>query len=195
MFISTADQPLPAHELRADDQALGIDVARAWYVLLIEPQHERIAAAHLIGRGLKAYFPTVPCLTTRGLRRLKITVHRPMMPGYLFVHLNFFADQTRLRYIPHAPGIHSFLRIGERYAVVPDADMARAEKIAEELAKPKPVQSMWSVGEVVRIDSGPFCGLRATIMGLYSKDRIRVEIPFKASVIPVELDAANLDKL
>lgn len=172
-----------------------VNASRAWYALLVAPQHESIAAAHLTGRRFKTYFPTVPACTTRGLRRAKVTVHQPMMRGYVFIRLDFRADGDRLHHIMATPGVHRFLRMGDRLAVISDQDMRRVENIARELAKPKPVQSIWSVGEVVRVSDGVFSGINAVITDIVSQDRIKVEIPLLGQAVPITLDSAILEKL
>lgn len=180
------------HDLRGQDAP---PAERAWYVLLVAPQHESTATAHLIGRRFRAYFPTVPSKTTRGLRRAKVIVHRPMMRGYVFIRLNFRADADRLHHIAAVPGVHRFMRINDRLAVVPDHEMRRVERIAEELAKPKPVQSIWDVGEVVRVSDGVFSGINAVITDIVSQERIKVEIPLLGQAVPTILDSAVLEKL
>jgi transcription antitermination factor NusG len=170
----------------------GLD-ERRWYILLIEPQQEVRSYTCLKSYGLKVYLPLIPCLTTRGVRRTKVTVYRPMMRGYLFVDEGSLAEG--MMHIERMPAVHRFLQIGSRYATVPNGQMERVRHIEQELAKPKPFQSIWDVGEVVRINDGAFWGLSATIVDLANGERIRVEVSLLGRSVPMTVDSDILDKL
>lgn len=171
------------------------DGQRLWYVLLIEPQHEAKVAAHLTAHRLKVYMPTIARITTRGVRRTKVAVLDPLLRGYLFAHLNFTLDRRGLRHLKTAPGVHRFLQLDDTYATVPDYEMQRLQMNEEELAKPKPFQSIWSIGEVVRVTDGPFWGLNVTITGLVSSDRITVDVHLLGRAVPTTLDSDDIEKL
>lgn len=163
-----------------------------WLVLLIEPQQEVRVHVCLKSYQIRNYLPLLPHVTTRGIRRTKVTVYRPMMRGYLFVHEETVEE---LPYLNRPLPIHGFLRFGDQLARVADKDVRRVQNAEEELAKPKPIQSIWSVGEVVRITDGPFTGLNATITDLATGDRIRVDLPFMKRAVPMSLGADQLEKL
>jgi transcription antitermination factor NusG len=55
------------------------------HVLLIDPQHEKLAASHLTGRGIACYLPLEPAYRTRGHRRRPVKTMVPIFRGYLFV--------------------------------------------------------------------------------------------------------------
>jgi transcription antitermination factor NusG len=88
-----------------------------WYVLQILPAHERIAAAHLIGRRFGIFLPEVEeRRTTRGRRR---RVLLPMFPGYVFVFA-WLAPRNYDR-IRSCPGVFDFLCVKQAPAVISDA--------------------------------------------------------------------------
>lgn len=163
-----------------------------WLVLIVEPQQEVRTHVTLKSYQLRTYLPLVPFTTTRGVRRTKVTVYRPMMRGYLFVHEQAVEDLLLLnRPLP----IHGFLKFDDRAARVADSDLRKVQNIEEELAKPKPIQSIWDVGEIVRIIEGPFTGFNATITDLANATRIRVDVPFMKRAVPMTVDADHLEKL
>jgi transcription antitermination factor NusG len=57
--------------------------AAHWYVVVASPAHERIAAAHLAGRGFGTYLPEFDRMeVVRGKKRIRRV---PVFPGYLFL--------------------------------------------------------------------------------------------------------------
>src|SRR6185312_4597178 len=96
------------------------DDDRAWYVLRIGGNREgrvrhffsptdaeieeaaaisRQLAAHLIGRRFKVYIPMERKKVTRGIKRTKVIIERPLFIGYGFIRLNWDLDQERLHHI------------------------------------------------------------------------------------------------
>jgi transcription antitermination factor NusG len=172
---------------------VGEPPGREWYVLLIEPQQEVKVYTQLKSYQLNVYLPLVPHVTTRGVRRTKVPVFRPMMRGYLFV--DAASLDAGMAHIERQPAIHRFLQFGDSYATVADAVIDRVRHIEQELARPKTVQSIWSVDEVVRISDGPFAGLNATITDLANGRRIRVDIALMRRAVSTTMDASQLEKL
>lgn len=169
-------------------------VDRVFLILLIEPQQEVRVAETLKSYRIGHYLPLVPHVTTRGVRRVKVTVYRPMMRGYLFVD-EASCEELELLNMQRRLPIHGFLRFGTQHAIVSQDALRKIGDVEQELAKPKPIQSIWDVGEVVRINEGPFMGFNATITDLANGDRITVEVPFMKRAVPTSLDSAHLDKL
>jgi transcriptional antiterminator NusG len=181
---------------------------RQWFVLQCEPQRERTAAAHLIGRRFKVFLPTETKRQSRsvhtafGTRKIKVNVTKPIFPGYLFARLNFQADQARLKFIHNAPGIragiHSFLCVNERPAVIADQVMAAVEKCSEECSKPKKAEASFKVGQGVKVVDGPFASFEARvtqIMKLEPEERITALVDIFGRETPVEFDASQLRSL
>lgn len=175
-----------------------VEPERNWFILLTEPQMERKAAAHLIGRRFKVYLPEELVWTTRGVRRRKVEIRRPMFRGYLFIRLGFIADGDRWSVVTSVPGVHKFMRTGDDYAIVPDSIMQKVAGVEEELLKPKPVRgpsAIFSPGETVRISDGPFSGFQAQIESLDDSKRITILLPFLGRASRTQILAEELEKL
>lgn len=168
---------------------------RRWYVLRCEPQQERSAAGHLIGRRFKTYLPEIPRWTTRGVRRKKVQVMVPMFPGYLFVRLGPVSDRGRWGEAASTPGIHSFMRLDDSYAIVSDNDMKRVLEVEQGERKPKEKARPYARGETIRIGEGPFTGFNAQIIRLEEQDRITVLLNLLGRATPVSLESSQIEKL
>lgn len=200
------DLTMPLNYTRFEDiqtsvrqQHVVADQERQIFVLSIEPQMERKAAAHLIARGIqKALVPEMLKRTTRGAQRIKVDIRRPIFPGYVFILFSFALDSSRRRHIETAPGVHKFLRLGDDYAILPIPVMARILDIEEELLKPKKVSgpsAIFSPGEQVRVAEGPFTGLNAEIEELDDDQRISILLPLLGRMSKIHIEAEHLEKL
>lgn len=169
-----------------------------WYVLLCHPMEERGAAAHLTGRRFKVYLPTIPRITTRGVRRCKSIIQWPMFPGYLFIRLDFRRDGARLHHVNATPGINRFLRLDDDYAIIPEHEIERVQEVEQDQLKAhqrreNPVK--WELGEKVRIAEGPFCGLNADVVRLDDAERITVLLSLLRRAVKVTFPTNVLEKL
>jgi transcription antitermination factor NusG len=150
-----------------------------WHIALTEPQSERHASEGLRSRGYEAYFPIFP-KTIRHFRngpnRVR-TVIRPLFPGYLFVVDRLAQGWLRLEKCPGIREVHSLLRRcgSPEYACLPASAIDAMR--AKETALCKEQQTLTAshglkIGEMVRIEEGPFTGLFAQIETLDDHERI-----------------------
>lgn len=101
------------------------DCSPKWHVLLIEPGHERIAAAHLVGRRFGTYLPMLEeTKITRGRKR---QAKYPIFPGYLFIFV--WDIEHHLRRIKACTGVSGVLYSGSVPAEVPDKIMERIQVV------------------------------------------------------------------
>lgn len=169
---------------------------RKWFVLQTEPNKEAQAAAHLIARRFKTYLPQESVYTTRGARRRKVPVLRPLFRGYVFVRLSLAEPGWGVA--TTVPGVHRFLKVEDDFAIVPDDLMQRVFDIAEVLSIPKKIRgpsSIFQPGQLVRISEGPFTGINTTITALDDEERISVLLPLLGRLAKVHLAAQALEKL
>lgn len=172
------------------------EIERPWLVLTTEPQRETLAASHLFARHFKTKLPQVRVEARRGHRRKKVAVARPMFRGYLFVRFAFGIDSPSR--VTSAPGVHNFLRIGERYAFISDDEMRAIEMIEDELMKPKEVNgpsAIFDVGEEVRVAEGAFSGLNGRISSLDDDERVSILLEMLGRKVRTQIEADSLEKL
>lgn len=191
-------QPLAGHLAPTQDDQ-GSDAAasdgRRWHVLLCEPQRERMACAGLVGRGFKAIAPEAPVWTTRGVRRTKVQVMRPLLRGYIFARMDVHRDADRWHKATAVPGIHKFLRLDNGYGVVHEREMARLLHQAEMKIELAETDTPFEAGEMVRIGSGPFSGLGGDVVRVDSGERITVRVEFMGRGVPLKMSIHEVEKL
>jgi transcription antitermination factor NusG len=163
-------------------------------VVVTEPQQEVRTTVTLRSFDVPYYLPMITQFTTRGVRRTKVKSYRPLLRGYLMIPesaCHRFMQVHQRRPMP----IHGFLRCGDNFSVVTEIEIRRLRNIEQELAKPKSIQSIWSVGEVARIGDGAFSGLNCAVTDLANGQRITVEVSLLGRAVPITMDEASLQKL
>lgn len=181
-----------------------------WFVLLVVPQHEKIAAGALIGRGFKVKHPEIDSMQRvwRSRRQVLQRIRKPMFPGYLFVRFSFLWPArfdwltsrpiTARSRIASAPGVMQFLKLGDDYAVISDQDMHRVDEIERgerELRNAPKFAHRFAVGELVRVNAGPFTGFSAEIRSLDAESRITILLSMLGRATRVQLSSDELEKL
>lgn len=81
-------------------------VEAAWYIAVVQPGQEGVAAGHLIGRRFGIYQPRYP--DTKIERGRKVTRWRKIIPGYLFIFV--WDIERHERRIIAIPGVQRLLR-------------------------------------------------------------------------------------
>lgn len=148
--------------------------AGRWAVVNTQPHRETVAVENLDRQGFTVYCPWVRRSVSHA-RRLQMVL-RPLFPGYVFVLVD--PERQRWRPILSTIGVRTLVHFGDRPAQL-EAGFIAALREREEngvIARPLPVRRRQplEVGEAVRLVSGPFAGLVATILSLDERERLTV---------------------
>lgn len=179
-----------------------------WYVLTTEPGREITATANLVARRYEAFCPSVYRMRpvkrqgvlvkdARGRRVLK-KIESPMFPGYVFV-----TERCAVGYfdkIERVAGVRKFMRVGERFAEVPDALMeairneeARQMAAFEQSTKPASAIGIPFVeGAPARIDGGPYDDFVGKMVRLSKSGRLQMLLNLFGRETKVVVDAAQV---
>jgi transcription antitermination factor NusG len=193
----------------------GAATEQQWYVLQLAPNQERTAAAwlnpsqrdierartisdklgnYIAQRAFGLYVPLKKEKTTRGIRRQKIVVTRPLFPGYGFVPINFSVDGARLNALENAPGVIGFVQFAEQLATISAKAMARIRSTESAALIPRTKASAFAVGEQVLLNEGPLCGFPATIETLDDSDRVGILVHIFGTKTRVSVDCDCIGK-
>jgi len=124
----------------------------------------------------------------------KKTVNRRVFPGYVIV--NMIMDNESWYVVHHTPGVTGFVGAGTKALPLQKDEV---EKILARMGlqdkKPQPVIDA-SVGEIVRICSGPFENLEGTILEIDSeRGKLKVSIAMFGRETAVELEYDQIQKI
>jgi len=162
--------------------------ARRWYALAVKPRHEWTVSAALRVQGFGDFMPTYP---TRHVwsDRSKL-MELPLFPGYVFGAFDL-RDKLRVLRIPGVKSIVSFANIP---CPVDDAEV-EAIKVAIGSGlrvHPWPVAG---VGQMVRVKSGPLCGLEGTLLKEKGAYRVVIDVTLLNRSVAVEIDRSRVGAL
>lgn len=167
--------------------ALGADAVR-WHVLHTRSRMEKALVEGLAALQIQTYLPLVKEIRTYGRRRL--TVEKPLFPGYVFLlgtlDQAYAADRTRrvanLIPVPNQDRL-SWELTNLRLAL---------EQQGDRRIDPYPFLKK---GVKVIVRSGPLAGLEGVIEDRYRHDRIILTVETLGRAVAMETDGALLEPL
>ncbi len=165
----------------------------SWYLLHTRPRQEKVAHQNLMQQG---YENVLPLLTTEKVQRGRIVItEEPLFPRYLFVRLE--QDMSGKSWAPlrSTRGVSRLVTFGNQPAQVEDT-MVEALQARSTFQKQHP-QRLFSLGDAVTIDAGPFKGLEAIYQMTDGEHRALVLIellckPTTLRISPVHLSRTNI---
>jgi len=155
-----------------------------WYCLRSQPKHEHIAAAHLrnmVG-DVDVFCPRLRI--KRRCRRGAVWFIEALFPCYLFARFN---PDTSMQIVKSVPGIKTVLHFGLSTIAIRDEiiENLRADFDQKDLHE---VPDMLQPGDEVTITSGPFHGLKASVLRfLPAADRVQLLLELLGRTTPVEV--------
>lgn len=153
----------------------------SWYAVHVRSRHEDVVARHLGVRGLEVFLPLYR-QRSRWSDRFK-DVDLPLFPGYVFCQLNPF---DRLPVLA-VPGVVQIVGAGKNLLPV-DASEIAAIQAAVNSGLPTRPSPFLEIGEKVRIEYGPLCGIEGIFSGFGRHQRLVLSILLLQRSIAVEID-------
>jgi transcription elongation factor/antiterminator RfaH len=165
-----------------------MDSKEKWYALYTRPRHEKKAYDLLIEKGKNAYIPLLK--TVRVWKNRKKTVELPLFPSYIFCRFEY---KNRFD-ILETHGVIKIVNFKGQPAVVPDWQIESLKTI---LLNPETLQmeNYFRQGDLVEVKSGPFSGLKGSIVSQKGQSRFVITIDGIMQSISVEIDAHHLENL
>lgn len=164
------------------------EVAFPWYALQVRVRREMNVADYLEGKGYEWFLPQYKC-RRRWSDRIK-EVETPLFPGYLFCRFN---AEDRLPILT-TPGVIQI--VGYNRVPVP-VDEHEIHGIRTLVASGLPSQpwSFFTIGEKVRIESGPLAGLEGILTDFKGNHRLVLAVTLLQRAVAVEIDSACVTSL
>src|ERR1700676_1356267 len=159
-----------------------------WYAAYTSARHEKSVAAKLSDRGVSCYLPLFEAKHKWGGR--PVTVQLPLFANYVFVRIT---PRERVRVL-EAPGVLYIVGSKSESSAIPDGVVEDLRNAIESGLRVSPHAEL-SVGQNVRITTGPFHGRQGILVR--TKDSLRVVVSIKAITqwFSVEVDSRDLQVL
>lgn len=159
-----------------------------WYALFVRCRKEEHVTSLLEKMGYHVFLPLGPRRVIH--RGQRLTVMRPLFPGYLFVELDLCRD-NRLR-ILRLPDVVRIVGYGDRPAPIPREQVESLQRAVERKAPLEPCPYMQE-GQKVRIVAGPFKDLVGILAEKRSKTRLVLNIDVMGRAVSFFVDPAYVE--
>jgi transcription antitermination factor NusG len=152
-----------------------------WFAIRVKSNFEKKVAAGLRHRGLEEFLPLYQ--SRRRLSDRYKTIDLPLFPGYLFCRL----DLDRRQSLMTTPGFLYIVSVGNKPVPVDEGEIAAVQFVVRSGLPAMPWPSL-AVGQRVRLESGPLCGLEGVVIQEGMRDRICVSVTLLHRGVSVEVD-------
>ena len=152
------------------------------------PRQEARAEFHALNQGFRVFLPRIS-KAVRHARRLR-TVRSAIFPTYMFVILDLGRD--RWRSINGTFGVASLIMAGETPQPVPIGIVEQLIDFADDQGLVRFERDL-SIGQSVRVTSGPFANTIGCLERLDASGRVRVLLEIMGGKVPALLDRSALE--
>ena len=163
-------------------RSLTLEENERWFLVHTLPHNERRAQLHLGAQGFRTHFPTIQ-KTIRHARQLR-TVQAPLFPRYIFLILDLGRD--RWLSVWGTVGVSLLYSCEDRPVPVPEGIVETLIENSDE-ANLALFASGLTIGQSVRILSGPFANFVGKLERLDAVGRVRVLLEMMGTAVPVAL--------
>jgi len=159
----------------------GIGMTDHWYALHVKPRFEKYVSEHLAQKGYETFLPTYVS-KRQWSDRIK-TLSLPLFPGYTFCR---FDVSARLPIVV-TPGVMMILGVGRLPAPVAETEISAIRHVIDSGLQAVPCAYL-TVGEKVRVESGPLAGLVGIVDRIKGRERLVVSVDLLMRSVAVEID-------
>ena len=159
-----------------------------WYAVRVRSQHEDVVARHLRVRGLETFLPLYRS-HHRWSDRFK-EVELPLFPGYVFCQ---FDPANRLPVLT-VPGVVHLVGAGKKPLPIDETEIA-AIRAATSSGLPTQPWPFLEIGQKVKIEYGPLCGIEGILLGFRSHQRLVLSITLLQRSVAVEINGEGVRPL
>ncbi len=154
-----------------------------WFALQVRSRYENIVTAHLNGMSYESFLPLYMC-RRRWSDRFK-EIECPLFPGYVFCRLN---PLNRLP-ILMIPGVFLIVGMGKTPIPIDEAEIAAIQS-AVKSGLPSQPWPFVQIGQMVRIEHGPLCGLEGVLLDFRGRHRLVLSVTLLQRSIAVQVEDA-----
>jgi transcription antitermination factor NusG len=156
-----------------------------WYAAYTSANHEKRVAEQMGVRKVENFLPLYA--SVRRWKNRRVTLERPLFPGYVFVRL---ALRDRLR-VQTIPGVARLVGFGQTPTALPDEEIG-AMRISLASGMRAVPHAYLAAGRRAQVQSGPLAGLNGILVRRKSGGRFVISMDLIQRSVAVEMDEANL---
>jgi transcription antitermination factor NusG len=163
-----------------------VDQKPEWYAAYTRSRHEKRVAEHLRRKSVEVLLPLYE--TVHQWKNGRAKVQLPLFPGYLFVRIPY---QERLRVL-EVPGVAYLVGSSAYPTPIPEPEMYLLRRAIDSglCAEPYPYLS---IGQRVRIKSGPLTGADGVLIRKKQDFRLVLSVDLIMRSIIVDVDGSDVE--
>ncbi len=154
-----------------------------WFALRVRSRYENTVATFLGGKGYEWFLPLYKS-RRRWSDRIK-EIELPLFPGYVFCRFDL---QHRLPILT-TPGVVTVVGIGKRPIPIDDGEIAAIQAAVRSELPSRPWPFL-EIGQRVRVEYGPLCGLEGILLDFKGHHRLILSVILLQRSVAVEVDGA-----
>jgi transcription antitermination factor NusG len=157
-----------------------------WHVLHLRPRREKKVAENCRLLRFSHYLPLRT--ETKVYQRRRVTVQKPVFPGYLFAS---FDAQGRLELLKTNAVVRILAPGNQRELLHQLAQVRKALEVDPGLGAAAAI----SAGRLVRICDGPFCGVEGRVISLKGQTMVCLNVELVGQAVRVQIERERLEPL
>lgn len=165
-----------------------LHLQRFWYAAYTCIRHEKVVAKELAAKKIDHFLPLVPC--RRRWSDRCVTVHEPLFPGYVLVHL-IRDDHAQRVAVLESRGVIRFVGDSKSAHPIPDGEVASVRTLVQSRLECSPYPYLHK-GSFVEIIRGPLAGASGILIQEPKGHRLVVSVSLFAQSISAEVDVADV---
>jgi transcription antitermination factor NusG len=154
-----------------------------WFALQVRSRYEKIVTAHLTGQDYEWFLPQCKC-RRRWSDRFK-EIEQPLFPGYIFCRLN---PLNRFPILT-IPGVAHIVGTGKNPVPIDEGEIA-AIQAAVNSGLPSQPWPFLQIGQRVRIEYGPLCGIEGILLDFRGHHRLVLSVTLLQRSVAVQVEDA-----
>jgi len=161
-------------------------VPHKWFALQVRTRWEASTTVLLDGKGFETFLPTYKTKKRwRGGSLKQVTA--PLFPGYVFCR---FDAHNRLPILV-TPGVIAIVGRGKIPLPVDEHEINAIQAVVSSGFRPEPWPFL-EVGQRVRIESDPLCGLEGILLSFKGSSRIVLSVSLLRRSVALEIDRSSV---
>jgi transcription antitermination factor NusG len=154
-----------------------------WFALQVRSRYENIVTAHLTGMSYESFLPLYMS-RRRWSDRFK-EIECPLFPGYVFCRLNPLDRLPILMIL----GVSLIVGMGKTPEPIDEIEIAAIQS-AVKSGLPSQPWPFIQIGQRVRIEHGPLCGLEGILLDFRGRHRLVLSVTLLQRSIAVQVEDA-----
>jgi transcription antitermination factor NusG len=157
-----------------------------WYAIYTRARAEKKVFQFLLEDGVEAYMPLIK--TLRQWSDRKKWVEEPLFRSYVFV----FISQKRYYDVLNVDGVVRFVTFEGKAVAIPPQQIEAIRSFVSEGEEMIANMDKYRIGQEVVVIQGPMKGLEGTLVRIYGRQKVRVEISGIGQVVFVKIPVSLL---